>query len=1294
MPERYNSQTILAVQRRRRDLVVVPSRARRHQLAGRIGRGDVRQLAPGNPDRVVPVANATFPVKLPLPFAIAFSLFALVVSRRSPEREADLRRPDVFVGRARFWSGRAKRIYLRYCSSLTFSSQLTGEPFSFSWIAMWLMAVVGVAPCQCFSPAAWDRLPPPSRRVRLIGGTSMDVGAWLRGLGLGQYEPAFRDNDIDARVLPALTADELKEIGVTSVGHRRLLLQAIAALSAPPAPAAPATAAVEAIAVPAAHAPSQAERRQLTVMFVDLVGSTALAARLDPEEMGELIRAYQNLVAGEVTRFEGHVAKYMGDGVLAYFGWPRAHEDDAERAVRAGRAIAATVPGLATLAGEPPAARIGIATGPAMVGDLIGSEEARERTVVGETPNLAARLQQLAEPGAVVIAEGTRRLVGDLFAYRSLAATRLKGFVEPLTVYHVLGEGAAEGRFEAMHTTGLTPLVGREQELALLLDRWERAKEGEGQVILLSGEAGIGKSRLVRALRERLESDPHTALGHFCSSYHASSALHPVIGLLEREAGLRREDLPKHQLDKLEAMLALAVEDVHTAASLLADLLAVPVSEGRYPPLAMSPQQKKERTFQALLDLLAGLAVREPVLALYEDVHWADPTTLELLGRVVDRAQRLSVLVLVTFRPEFVPPWAGHGHVTALSLSRLGRRQAATVVEQVAGDKVIPADVLDQILARTDGVPLFVEELTKTVLESGLLRDQGDHYELDGPLPPLAIPATLQDSLMARLDRLAPIKEVAQVGAAIGRQFSYELLAAVASLPDDRLQDALAQLAEVELVFRRGTPPQASYSFKHALVRDAAYASLLRSKRQQLHARIARALEERFPETVEAKPELLARHCTEAGLAEQAIDYWHRAGQRALARSAMAEAAAQLTKGLEVLAGLPDGPERRRRELGLQLVLGPALIAAKGVAAPGTGRTYARACELCRELGDVPELFPALYGRAVVHLQRGELAAALGVAHELLRLAEERGDAAARVTGYRMIGSALSQLGRPVESRDHLETALALYDPVRDRTSALVYALDFARGLPGVAVPRAPCSWLSRAGPGAKQRGARLCPRAGPSQHGGLCPLLRLHPPSAAAGPALCPSAGGSADRACDGAGLPGLAGGGHGRARLGTGARWARGGWHRGDPPWPGGLSGDGGGDVVALLPAPARRGAGTGWPSGGGLGPRGRGCGPSRTDRGTLDRGRAASATRRAAAGPPGARAARGGGLLPTSPGRGARAGCQAMGIARGDQSRSPLARPGRAAQGPRPARAGVRLVHRRFGHTGLAGRESAAR
>jgi class 3 adenylate cyclase/predicted ATPase len=862
----------------------------------------------------------------------------------------------------------------------------------------------------------------------------VDVGAWLRSLGLERYEQTFRDNDVDAEVLPELTADDLIGLGITSVGHRRKLLAAVAALRAGPAPSAAAPSPAEPGTPPAARS-GEAERRQLTVAFVDLVGSTELSRRLDPEDMRGLIRAYQNLVAGEVTRFEGHVAKYMGDGVLAYFGWPRAHEDDAERAVRAGLAVAAAVPGLAAPAGERLAARIGIATGPVVVGELIGSGKAREREVVGETPNLAARLQALAEPGAVVVAEGTRRLLGGLFALRDLGASALKGFAEPVRAFAVAGEGAAEGRFEAMHAAGLTPLVGREQELALLLDRWERAKEGEGQVVLLSGEAGIGKSRLVRALREHLGEEPHTPLSQFCSPYHANTALHPVVGLLERAAGLHREDPPERQLDKLEAMLALAVQDVREGAALLADLLGIPAA-GRYPSLDLSPQQRKERTFKVLLDQLAGLATRRPALALYEDAHWADPTTLELLGRVLERVQRLPVLALVTFRPGFVPPWAGHGHATALSLGRLGRRQGGAMVGRVTAGKVLPAEVLDQILARTDGVPLFVEELTKAVLESGLLTERGDHYELVGPLPPLAIPSTLQDSLMARLDRLAPIKEVAQLAACIGREFSHELIAAVAALPAPELDRALAELISAELVFPRGAPPDATYSFKHALVQDAAYQSLLKSRRQQLHARIGTVLEERFPEVAEARPEVLARHCAEAGLAGKAIAYSHRAARQAIARSAMTEAIAQLHQALEILPGLPDDVVRRRQELELQTTLGVPLIAIRGMAAPEVERAYARARELCLHVGEAPQLSSVLFGLWWFYEVRADLRAAHEVAERLLDMAR-RGEAPADLLqAHRAMGHTLLWMGEFAPALAHFERAIALYDPRQHRSLA------------------------------------------------------------------------------------------------------------------------------------------------------------------------------------------------------------------------------------------------------------------
>ena len=580
----------------------------------------------------------------------------------------------------------------------------------------------------------------------IVGAPVMDIVVWLRSLGLGKYEAAFRENDIDETVLPSLTHENLKELGVSSLGHRVKLLDAIAALRNDASGKAPSVDAGTTSSAPSAHPEDRAERRQVTVMFSDLVGSTALSARMDPEDLREVISAYQKCVAETVQRFGGFVAKYMGDGVLVYFGYPQAHEDDAERAVRAGLELVSAVTALKTRVVLQ--ARVGIATGLVVVGDLIGSGASQEQAIVGETPNLAARLQELAAPGGVVISERTRRLLGDLFTYKELGGTHLKGFAEPVPAWNVVGE-TADSRFDAQHGASMPPLIGRDQELALLLDRWERAKEGEGQVVLLSGEPGIGKSRLVRGLRERLAGESHTLLRHFCSPYHTNSALHPIIGLLERGAELRPGDPPDRQLDKLEAMLALAVADVEESAALFADLLGINTS-GRYRRLDLSPQLKKEKTFQALLEQLAGLAVRQPVLSLYEDVHWIDPTMLELLGRVVDRVQRIPVLAVITFRPEFFPPWKGHGHVTALSLSRLGRRQGAAMVGRVTAGKSLPAEVLEQILAKTDGVPLFVEELTKTVIESGLLRDQGDCYELAGPLPPLAIPATLQDDGSAR----------------------------------------------------------------------------------------------------------------------------------------------------------------------------------------------------------------------------------------------------------------------------------------------------------------------------------------------------------------------------------------------------------------------------------------------------------------------------------------------------------------------------------------------------------------
>jgi class 3 adenylate cyclase/predicted ATPase len=871
----------------------------------------------------------------------------------------------------------------------------------------------------------------------------MDVSTWLRNLGLERYESAFRENAIDAEVLPELTDADLEKLGVL-LGHRKRLLKASATLQAgEAAPAAFAKSPVQ--APPGVRRATEGERRQLTVLICDLVGSTDLTAKLDPEDMGRVIRAYQECCAQVVRRWDGHIAKYLGDGVLTYFGYPQAHEDDAERAVRAGLELVHSVGKLATPAGRVLAARVGVATGPVVVGDLIGDDEARERAVVGDTPNLAARLQALAEPGTVMIGPGTRRLVAGLFELADLGTRELKGFAAPVRAWRVLGPSRIEGRFEAREAAGLLPLVGREGELTLLLRRWEQANEGEGQVVLLSGEAGIGKSRLVRAVRERFGADePYTLLSHSCSPFYQTSALHPVIGLLERAAGYARDDPPVCKLEKLEALLGRATDNVAAVAPLIADLLAIPAGD-RYPATDLSPEQHKERTFQALLDQLAGLAARAPVVAVYEDVQWSDPTTLELLEQVIDRVQYLPVLAMITFRPEFASRWPARAHITALALNRLSRKQGVAMVAEVTGGRALPDEVLDQILAKTDSVPLFVEELTKTVLESGLLTDAGHAYALAGPLAPLAIPSTLHDSLLARLDRLAPVKEVAQIGAAIGREFSYELLAAVAPLGDNELRNALGQLAEAELIFRQGTPPQATYSFKHALVRDVAYETLLKSKRQLLHGRIAGVLHERFPEVVEGKPDLMARHCAEAGLAKEAIQYLTRAGRQVLERSANAEAVGHLGKGLTLLETLPAGRERDRVELDVLVSLGPPLVATKGFTDGEVEKIYLRARELCERLENTTQLVPVLVGLANIHLLRAELRQARELGEECLMLAQRHDDPGIRMAAHRMLGSTLHFLGEFPQARAHLEQANALRERHRRRFDASLYLISGSR---------------------------------------------------------------------------------------------------------------------------------------------------------------------------------------------------------------------------------------------------------
>ena len=790
------------------------------------------------------------------------------------------------------------------------------------------------------------------------------------------------------------------------------------------------------LARPSPPATPEAERRQLTVMFVDLVGSTELSARLDPEEMREVIRAYQSAVAAEVTRFEGHVAKFMGDGVLAYFGYPKAHEDDAERAVRAGLAITGKVGDLAT-GGRRQSARIGIATGGVVVGDLVGEGAAQEAAVVGETPNLAARLEALAEPDSVVIAAGTRRLLGGLFELADLGAHDLKGFGEPVRAWRVVGAGVAESRFDALRGRHLGPLVGRKEELNLLLARWRRAADGEGQVVLLSGEAGIGKSRIVQALRERLAGEPCTPLSHYCSPYHTASALYPIIGLLERAARFSRDDSPATKLDKLEALLAQGTARLAEAVPLIADVLGLPAGE-QYAQPNLSPQRKAQRTLEVLVEQVGGLASRQPVLALYEDVHWIDPTTLVALGLLIERVQRLRALVLITHRPEFVPSWSGHAHVTQLSLARLTRRHGGAMVARLAGGKALPEEVLDEIVARTDGIPLFVEELTKAVLESGLLEDAGDRFELAGSPPQLAIPSTLQDSLMARLDRLAPVKEVAQAAAVIGREFDHQLLAAVSSLPETRLNDALDQLVAAELVFRRGAAPDAAYTFKHALVQEAAYNSLLKRRRQQLHARIAQALEDEFPEVGANQPEVLAHHLTQAELPEEAVGYWHAAAQQAAERFAHKEAIAHLTKGLDLLKNLPETPERSGEEVRLQIALGISLTATKGPA-PEVLAACLRAQELAERIGDTRQVYAAVWGHWYFNLLRMRFSTARDLSYELLELARREQDKELLLQAHHAAWPILLCRGELLLCREHAEQGFALYDRDEHRSHALRY---------------------------------------------------------------------------------------------------------------------------------------------------------------------------------------------------------------------------------------------------------------
>jgi class 3 adenylate cyclase/predicted ATPase len=777
-------------------------------------------------------------------------------------------------------------------------------------------------------------------------------------------------------------------------------------------------------------------------MFSDLVGSTALSGRMDPEDLREVIAAYQKCVAATVERFGGFVAKYMGDGVLVYFGYPQAHEDDAERAVRAGLELVVAV--AAVKSSVPLQARVGIATGLVVVGDLIGSGEAQERGIVGETPNLAARLQGVAEPNTVVIAESTRSLLGNLFDLQDLGAKDLKGIAGPLRAWAALRASSVASRFEALHGAGLTALVGREEELELLSRRWLRAKTGEGQVVLLSGEAGIGKSRLTASLMERLASEPHTRLRYFCSPQHTDSAFYPIINQMERAAGMAHDETAQSKLDKLDMMLAQTSTPKQDAA-LFAEMLSLP-NDGRCPALELTPQQRRQETLEALVSQVELLARQNPVLMIFEDTHWSDPTSLEVLGRIVDRVRSLPVLLLVTFRPEFDPPWLGRAYVTALTINRLAERDIRAMIDVVVGNKSLPANM--DIIERTDGIPLFVEEMTKAVLEA---ESEGEAQRTAAatPSPTLAVPASLHASLMARLDRLGAAKELAQIGAVIGREFSHPLLATVARKPEPELGSSLDRLIAAGLLFRQGIPPDATYLFKHALVQDAAYGTLLREPRRALHARIAETLESQFTEIADNQPELLARHCTEAGQIEKAAGLWGKAGQRSLERSALIEAAEQFKRALDQIATLQTTPSLRREQIKLQVALITPVVHIKGFNAPETNAAIERArllIEQANALGEPPEdplqLFTVLKGFFTANFVafNGDVCRELAV--NFLELAEKQRASYPLVTGHGVLGCSLMVAGRIAEGRAHFDQSIALYDPVKHRPLAASFGED------------------------------------------------------------------------------------------------------------------------------------------------------------------------------------------------------------------------------------------------------------
>ncbi|MCW5748471.1 MAG: AAA family ATPase [Alphaproteobacteria bacterium] len=790
-----------------------------------------------------------------------------------------------------------------------------------------------------------------------------------------------------------------------------------------------------------------AERRQLTVMFCDLVGSTDLASRLDPEDMADVIRAYHEAAGKVIRQFDGYIAKFMGDGILVYFGFPHAQEKDAARAVRTGLGIVGAMAdlnaGIGTAKGIHLSVRIGIATGVVMVGESIGAGGGAEKTVVGETPNLAARLQGLAVPDGVVVSAVTRELAGDGFAYADLGSQALKGIAEPVGAWRVAGLVEAAAESDVVAEAPL--LVGRDEEIGLLRRAWQQSRdEKRGQVVMVSGEPGIGKSTLIRTLRAEVVKQRLQRISIRCSQYHTNTALYPVVEHFKRAAGWEPEDAPETRLGKLEQLLSRYSWPLEDSVPLMATLMSLAVPEDRYPALLLTPQQLKQQTSDLLVALTLEEAEHQPVLQIYEDLHWADPSTLELIGQTIEQVPTVPLLMVLTFRPEFVPPWPPRSHVTPITLSRLERPQIEVMATSLADGRELPREVLDYVVRKTDGVPLYVEELTKTVLASNILKEEAGRYALAGPLSALSIPASLQEVLMARLDRLPTVREVAQLGAVFGREFAYEMLTSIGVFEEPKLRDGLGQLVEAELLYQRGRPPRATYTFKHALIQDAAYQSLLKRTRQIYHQQAAALLESRFPEVVEAQPELLAHHYAESGQNDRAVRYAHKAAQRAAFRSADHEVIAHATRALDLLKTMPESADRWASELALQRLLGGALMATRGFAAPEAGVAFERARKLCHVVSDSEDVYPVLAGIYLFEFTRANHQLGTEIAEETLSRAKSAGDAEGLVVGHTVVATSCLLVGAFTRASAHFEQADEVYQTQQPDTGGFRYGVNFA----------------------------------------------------------------------------------------------------------------------------------------------------------------------------------------------------------------------------------------------------------